>query len=178
MSPHQLEFSARLARIESGVGSSKSTLYVGMDETYAVSYRRPGQTRGNSVADVMRNAGYPIMVAIAFLVGVMGNAVARLLDFWSNGLPNGSENIDFQLVMDTVIACMVASLLGLIFRIGIREFIMVRLMGIVAGTLGLHNLVHAYPSYFEPVFSTLWVSYITRTTEAGSIVWRGVSIAM
>jgi hypothetical protein len=54
----------------------------------------------------------------------------------------------------------------------------VRLIGIAAATLALHNVVHAYPLYFEPVFSQLWVSHVVTSTDAGSIVWRGVSIAI
>jgi hypothetical protein len=178
MSTHHLEFSARLARIESGVGSSKTTLYVGMDETYAVSYGRRGVQRGNSVADTIRNLGYPVMVFIAFLVGVAANVAARLADFMMNGLPTATDNIDIQMAIDVVIALVVASVLGALFRIGIREFIMVRLIGIAAGTLALHNVVHAYPQYFEPVFSQLWVSHVVTSTDVGSIVWRGVSIAI
>ncbi len=179
MSLHQTEFSARLARIESGVGSSKSTLYVGMDETYSVSYgRRGAQKRGNSVADSIRNLGYPIMVILAFLVGVAANVAARLVEFRMNGLPTAADNIDVQMAINFGVALMIASVLGTVFRIGIRDFVMVRLMGIAAGVLGLHNVVHAYPQYFEQVFSTIWVSHITTATEAGSIVWRGVSIAI
>lgn len=179
MSLHHTEFSARLARIESGVGSSKSTLYVGMDETYSVTYgRRGGPNRGNSVADTIRNLGYPIMVILAFLVGVAANLTARLVDFLMNGLPTAADNIDLQMAIDFGIALMVSSVLGAVFRIGIRDFVMVRLMGIAAGVLGLHNVVHAYPHYFEKIFSTIWVSHITTATEAGSIVWRGVSIAI
>jgi hypothetical protein len=179
MSPHQLEFSARIARIESGVGSSKSTLYVGMDETYAVTYRRQGQQRaGNSVADTVRNLGYPLIVMTAFLVGVASNAAARYVDFISNGLPGPTDNIDLQMAIDFAIALMVSSVLGLVFRIGIREFVMLRVIGIAAGVLGLHNVVHAYPQHFEPVFSAIWVSHIVTSTEMGSIVWRGVSIGI
>jgi hypothetical protein len=178
MSPHQLEFSARLARIESGIGSSKSTLYVGMDETYAVNYGRRGQGRGNSVADTLRGIGYPVMVALAFMIGVAANVAARFVDFMWNGLPAASDNIDMQMAMDFGIALIVSSVLGLFFRIGIRDFVMMRLIGIAAGVLMLHNAVHAYPQYFETVFSPVWVSHIISSTDAGSVVWRGVSIVI
>lgn len=178
MSTHHMEFSARLARIESGAGSSKTTLYVGMDETYAVSYGRRGVQRGNSVADTIRNLGYPLMVIIAFVVGVTANLAARLADFMMNGLPTATDNIDIQMAIDFGTAFVVSSVLGVFFRIGIRDFMMVRLIGIAAGTLAMHNIVHAYPQYFEPVFSQLWVSHIMTSTDAASIVWRGVSIAI
>jgi hypothetical protein len=176
MSSHLLEFSARLARIESGIGSSKSTLYVGMDETYAVSYGQRGHGRGNSLADTFRNVGYPVTVLVAFLIGVAANVTARFVDFWLNGLPTASDNIDMQMAMDFGIALVVSSVLGMFFRIGIRDFVMMRLMGIGAGMLMLHNVVHTYPQHFETVFSPIWVSHVVSSTEAGSIVWCGVSI--
>jgi hypothetical protein len=180
MSTHHMEFSARLARIESGIGSSKSTLYVGMDETYAVTYGRRGHghARGSSVTDTFRKIGYPIIVMLAFLIGVAANLAARLVDFIWNGLPSAADNIDMQMAMNFGTALILSSVLGLFFRIRIRDFVMVRLIGIGAGVLMLHNVVHAYPQYFTPVFSPEWVSHIVSSTEAGSIVWRGVSIVI
>jgi hypothetical protein len=177
MSAHLVEFSARLARIESGIGSSKTTLYVGMDETYAVTYGRRGRQRGNPVADSIRNMLYPLSVVVAFCIGVVAHGAALLLDFRLNGLPTSTDNIDIQMAINFVAALAVSSVLGVCFRIGVRDFLIVRVMGIVAGVLLLHNLVHAYPDHFAPVFSELWVSHVVSSTDANSIVWRGVSIA-
>jgi hypothetical protein len=176
MSPQQLEFSARIARIESGTGSSKSTLYVGMDETYAVAYRqsRAGDPTGGS----LRSLGALLLVVTAFLVGVASNVAARLVDFIWNGLPGPNQNVDLQMGIDFALALVMSLLLGLIVGIRLREFVMVRVVGIAAGMLALHNLVHAYPQYFEPAFPAPWVNHILTSTEAGSIVWRGVSIVI
>jgi hypothetical protein len=178
MSPHQIEFSARLSRIESGIGSSKSTLYVGMDETYAVNYHQRRHGRGNSAAGTFRSLGYPIVVLLAFLIGVAANVAARFVDFLWHGLPAGTENTDMQLAINFAIALVASSVLGLVFRIRIGDFLMVRVMGIAAGVLLLHNVVHVYPQYFEPVFSSGWVNQIVSSTESGSIMWRGVSIVI
>jgi hypothetical protein len=178
MSTQQLEFSARIARIESGVGSSKSTLFVGVDESYLVSYPRRGRSAGNSVLDAVGNAMYTVMIVVAFLVGVAANCASRLIDFMSNGLPDGTENIDAMMAMDFTIAMMVSSVLGVFFRIGIRDFIVLRIVGILSGMFGLHNLVHAYPDYFAQIYTQVWVSYIINTTDSPSIFWRGVSFML
>jgi hypothetical protein len=179
MSPHQLDFSARIARIESGSGSSKSTLYVGMDETYAVTYGQRGQNRaGQSSGGVFRSLGSLMLLITAFVVGVAANVAARLVDFIYNGLPGPATNVDMQMGIDFAIALVVSLLLGLVLGIRLREFIMVRVIGIAAGMLALHNLVHFYPQYFAPAFPAPWVNHILSSTEAGTIIWRGVSIVI
>jgi hypothetical protein len=179
MSPHQVDFSARIARIESGTGSSKSTLYVGMDETYAVTYRQRGNGQaGNATGGTFRSLGSLLLLVMAFVVGVAANVAARLVDFIWNGLPGPGDYSDLQMGVNFAIALVMSLILGLVFGIRLREFVLVRVIGIVAGTLALHNLVHAYPQYFAPAFPAPWVNHILTSTEAGSIVWRGVSIVI
>lgn len=174
MSPQQNEFASRLSRIESGVGSSKTTLYVGMDESYAVSYRQRGQNGGASD----RGSGRLMKVAFAALIGVAANIAARWTDFALNGLSDGTESVDGVLIAQFVMALVAASILGMVFGIGVRAFAVARVFGIVVGMVGLHNLVHVYPKQFEVVFSNAWVSQIVSTTATPSVLWRGASIAI
>jgi hypothetical protein len=174
MSVHQTDFAARIARIEKGIGSSKTTIYVGLDESYAVTYR----ARGNGgKLDMARNAALPLTVLIAFGVGVLSNTLARLAAFLSQGLPEPGINVDYMMMMDFITAMMLSLVIGACLGMNIRNFMVPRSLGVVAGMLGLHNAVHVWPWLFEPVFSKLWVGYILTSTEARSLVWRGMSFA-
>jgi predicted DNA-binding transcriptional regulator len=172
MSAQQSEFAARIARIEQGIGSSKTTLYVGLDETYAVKYRQRGQSGKFQMA---HNAAYPLTILLAFAVGVLSNAIARLAAFLSQGLPDGGTNLDYLMMMDFVTAMMLSLVIGACLGMNIRNFMAARSLGIVAGMLGLHNAVHLWPDLFARVYSTPWVGYILSTTEPRSLLWRGVS---
>jgi hypothetical protein len=174
MSVHQTDFAARIARIEKGIGSSKTTIYVGLDETFAVSYRKHGS---NGTLDLARNAGYPLSVLFAFCIGLLANATARLAAFLSQGIPDGSIDVDYTMMMDFITAMMLSVVLGAIVGMNLRNFMVARSLGVVGGMFGLHNAVHLWPWAFEPVFSKLWVGYILTSTEARSLVWRGVSFA-
>jgi hypothetical protein len=174
MSAQQTEFAARIARIEKGIGSSKTTLYVGLDETYAVRYRARG--KGGKL-DMARNAAYPLSVLVAFCVGVLSNAIARLAAVMSQGLPERGVNVDYLMMMDFITAMMLSLVIGACLGMNIRNFMVARSLGVVAGMLGLHNAVHMWPWLFEPIFTKLWVGYIMTSTEARSLVWRGVSFA-
>ena len=171
---YQTDFAERIARIEKGIGSSKTTLYVGLDETYAVRYRASG--KGGKM-DMARNAAYPLSVLIAFCVGILANTLARLAAFLSQGLPERGVNIDYLMMMDFITAMMLSLVIGAVLGMNIRNFMVARSLGVVGGMLGLHNAVHLWPWAFEPVFSKLWVGYIMTSTEARSLVWRGVSFA-
>jgi hypothetical protein len=172
MTVHSMEFADRLSRIEAGVGSAKTTLYVGLDEAYTVKYR----PRGNGVLDTRRSTGVFIRSLSGFLVGVTANAAARWVDYFLTGLPDASKSVDVTLTMEFVIALMLSAIIGMFLGIGLRKLLVARLLGIAAGILGLHNLVHAYPAPFEMAYSTEWVESVQSTTEAHSILWRGVSI--
>jgi hypothetical protein len=172
MSVHQTDFAARIARIEQGIGSSKTTIYVGLDETYAVKYRQRGQSGKFQMA---HNAAYPLTILLAFGVGILSNAIARLAAFLSQGVPDAATNFDYQMMMDFVTAMMLSLVIGACLGMNIRNFMAARSLGIVAGMLGLHNAVHLWPDLFAKVYTTPWVGYILSTTEPRSLLWRGVS---
>ncbi len=172
MSAQQTDFAARIARIEKGIGSSKTTLYVGLDETYAVNYGKRGASGKFQMA---RNASYPLTIAMAFCVGLLSNAIARLAAFLSTGLPKGNVNLDYLAMMDFVTAMMLSLVIGAVLGMNIRNFMAARSLGVVAGMLGLHNAVHLWPDLFARIYTTPWVGYILSTTEPRSLLWRGVS---
>jgi hypothetical protein len=177
MTAQNFEFAERLSRIESGIGSAKTTLYVGPDDTYQVVFGRRGRKQKRRVRGTFGNMAYPLTIVLAVMVGVMGNLCSRWLSFYSDMPPPTADTIDYVMVMDFVIAMMASSILGVFCRFGIRDYIGLRIAGILGGMVGLHNLVHLYPARFEQLFSPAWVGTLMGNTEASSLLIRGVSIA-
>ncbi len=177
MTAQNFEFAERLTRIQSGIGSAKTTLYVGPDDTYQVVFGRQGSGRKAGSRAALANLAYPLTILCAVLIGVLANICTRWISFYSDVPPPTADNIDYIMVMDFVIAMMASSIIGVICRFGIRAYIGLRIAGILGAMVGLHNLVHLYPALFEQIFSPAWVGAMLGNTEAGSLLIRGVSIA-
>jgi hypothetical protein len=177
MTIHHSEFAARIARIEQGIGSARTTLYVGPDDTYQVVFGHARHAKRSAVPRAFANVGYPLTILVAFTVGVLANLCVRWISFYSDLPPPTSETIDYIMVMDFVIGMMASSIIGVFLRFGIRDYLGLRIAGILAGMVGLHNLVHLFPMAFERMFSPAWVGVMIGNTEPASLLVRGVSIA-
>jgi hypothetical protein len=172
MTMQNADFSARIARIERGTGICKSTLFVGMDEVYSVNYADRGRRRESRLA----NAWYPISVAMTFVVGAASDLVLRWIDWMTKGVPAVAADPGYAMVTGFFTALIVSLILGALLGIRVSERLGLRAAGIVAGMLGWHNAVHAWPDVFATAFSPLWVGVITGMTEPQSIYWLGNSI--
>ena len=177
MTAQHFEFAGRLARVQAGQGSFKSTLYVGPEEAYTVTFGRRGQRKNGALRNLFGNAAYPAIMIIAFSVGIAANIGARMISFVSRTAAPTANTIDYLMVMDFVLAMMLSSIIGVVFRIGIREHLGLRIAGILVGMAGLHNLVHQYPATFEVIFTPAWVGGIINSTEPYSLLIRGATIA-
>jgi hypothetical protein len=177
MTIHHTDFAARISRIEQGIGSAKTTLYVGPDDAYQVVFGNARHAKHKRVPGTFQNLVYPLTILTAFAVGMLANLCVRWISFYSDLPPPNADNIDYMLTMDFVIAMMASSIIGVFFRFGIRDHIGLRVGGILAGMVGMHNLVHMYPSLFEHLFSPAWVGTMIGNTEPASLLVRGVSIA-
>jgi hypothetical protein len=176
MTAQNFEFAERLARINGGIGSAKTTLYVGPEDSYQVAYHTRGQSRRGGVGSVFGNALYPMTLALAILVGVVAQFGTRWLMLVSDTPAAIAENIDYQLIMDFALAMMLSSVIGVFCRFGIRDYIGLRTFGILVGMIAGHNLVHMFPRFFETLYSPAWVGSVINSTEANSLLLRGVSI--
>ena len=56
-----------------------------------------------------------------------------------------------------------------------RGLLVAKAIGVVAGMLFFHNLVHIWPQAFDRMFSPIWVARVLTETEPHSLLWRGVS---
>jgi hypothetical protein len=173
MTMQNADFSARIARIEAGTGSSKSTLFVGMDEVYRVDYHARRHGRDSAAS----NAWYPISVAMTFVVGALSDLAIRWVDFMTKGLPAVEADPGMTMVVSFFTALLVSLVVGACMGVKVTEHLALRSAGIIAGMVGWHNAVHNYPELFGQAFSPLWVGAITRMTEPHSLVWMGHSVS-
>lgn len=167
------DFSARIARIEKGTGMSKSTLFVGADEVYRVDYGARGKRRESRIV----NLWYPLSVAMTFVVGAASDLVLRWIDWMSKGVPAVEADPGYAMVTGFFTALIISLVLGAILGIRVGEHLALRSAGIVAGMIGWHNAVHAWPDIFSTAFSPLWVATVTRMTDPHSLYWLGASIS-
>ncbi len=173
MSAHQIEFADRIARIEAGSAASRFTLYVGVDESYVIGRRETKRAQG--LGELARNAAYPLSMIAALLLGMISYAAGRLLQFRLNGMPDPTINPNTVMVSEAVIGFAIAVVTGFLLHLRGKELTSVKSAGVVMGSLFFHNVVHAFPQLFEMAFSPMWVSRVLTTTEAGSLLWRGIS---
>jgi hypothetical protein len=173
MAAHQTEFHARIARIQAGEGFTKATVYVGQEIafSYVPSHRRKGGAAGQIVA----NAGYALSFPFCLAVGFLCHGAERLAEFALAGLPDPNENLDIAMVKMAVTGFLLTVVITHCLGLRDKGLLVPKLLGVAAGMLFFHNLVHLWPHLFEQVFSPIWVAQITSMTEPRSMYWRGIS---
>jgi hypothetical protein len=171
MSPQKLEFAARIARIEAGCGS-KTTVYVGMDETFQL--MPSGRARKGGEFEVFRNALYPLSMVVCFGLGVLANAAATWLRFFLNGLPDPGADPDVDMAIQLVSAFCIAMVVAHFLRLRSGELTLSKSLGVVVCMLSFHNAVHLWPEAFKIAFSPMWVGQMLAQTEPDSLLWRGI----
>ncbi|PZQ99521.1 MAG: hypothetical protein DI533_02290 [Cereibacter sphaeroides] len=175
MTSQEAEFAARIARIEAAsAGKGKTTLYVGVDESYV--FDRPTR-RGppGGLMAALQNAGYPLSVILSFALGAFAFCVGRYIRYQLSGMAETKTDPDVEMLIDLMVGVAIALLMGQLDRLKSYEQLIAKSLGVVFALLTFHNLVHMYPDEFSLLFSPLWVSKILATTEPHSILWRGIS---
>jgi hypothetical protein len=174
MSPQQLEFSARIARINAGAMNTRTTVYVGMDDAFSfVPKARVVQAEG--LIGTLQNAAYPLSFVMSLLIGIVAYALTLWFRFKLTGMPDPAADptIDMGIVLS--IGFLVALVLGQILGFASREMMVAKSLGVVLGLLFFHNAVHTWPEPFALAFNEVWVNHIHTTTEAQSLLFRGIS---
>jgi hypothetical protein len=171
------EFQARLARIESGTGSSKSTLYVGLDESYLVSNKTNAKLQKRAAAEPPKPLGlFGILVAIT--LGVLSLGLAIYLQFTMTGNASPLDKSDITLAINGGLGLTIALFGGYLLKMPMMKFTPVAAIGVLAALVSFHNLVHLYPAQFAEMFSPTFVEQVVTTTDANSIIWRGKSFVL
>ena len=167
------EFLSRLARIESGIGSSKSTLYVGVDGTILASSKDSTKLKKQATATPARPLGM-FAAGLSVVFGVMMLGLALYLRFSITGEAGPLNNSDLVMAQNVGVALSMALFCGFMVKMPMLKYAPICAIGVLMGTVGYHNLVHVYPTEFARMFSPVWVEQVVTTTEANSIIWRGV----
>ena len=166
------EFLSRLARIEAGTGSSKSTLYVGVDGAFMASSRKNAKLQKQVAAAPTKPLGmFGAVLSAAF--GVLALGLALYLRFLITGEAGPLDNADLTMALNGGTALAIALFAGFMLRMPLLKYIPLSTVGILAGLVGFHNLVHVYPGQFAAMFSPIWVEQVVANTPANSIIWRG-----
>ena len=171
------EFLSRLARIESGVGSSKSTLYVGLDGTIMASSRDNAKLKKQALAVPAKPLG--VFAAILSMVfGALALGLTLYLRFSITGEAGPLDNSDLVMMVNGGAALAIALFCGYMVRMPMLKYTPICAVGVMAGLVGYHNLVHVYPTEFAQMFSTIWVDQVVSATSVNSIIWRGETFVL
>lgn len=166
------EFLSRLSRIEAGIGSSKSTLYVGVDGTIMASSKDSAKLKKQAAALPSKPLGlFGAILSVCF--GTLAVVMALYLRYTITGEVGPLNNADITMAINGGVAFAIALFGGFMLRMPLLKYIPVSAIGVLAGVVGFHNLVHVYPSQFADLFSPVWVEQVLTTTPANSIIWRG-----
>lgn len=166
------EFMSRLARIEKGTGSSKSTLYVGVDGTVMASSRANAKLRKQALAAPAKRFGL-LAILLSATFGAAALGLALYLRFAITGNAGPLDNSDLAMGINGGAALSMALFFGFILRMPPLRYALVAALGVLICMIGYHNLVHIYPAQFATMFSPTWVEQVVGATPANSIIWRG-----
>lgn len=131
-------------------------------------------TRKVKAHNPLGNIFYPVGMMLALLAGLVSVVAARYAQFHLL-----SDNIG-DLAPDIILAgeFIMASSVGMVLRIAMavqgKDKLMAQTVGVWAGIVGLHNVVHKMPDLFTTLFSSEWVGAVMASAPFQSIVFRGV----
>ena len=171
------EFLARLARIEAGTGSSKSTLYVGLDQSVLVSNKDNSKLLKKATNAPQKRLGL-LEAVLCLVLGAVSIGLALYLRFSFAPASVGPVSADIEMAINGGLGLAMTAFAGYVLRMPILQMIPVGAVGVMAGVVAFHNLVHFYPDRFAVVFSPVWVDQVVTATDANSIIWRGVSFTL
>jgi hypothetical protein len=180
------EFAARMARIEAGTGSYRTTIYVGNEETVRPehfartmkkkSVRVTTEVKADQDGD-QRPLAAILAMPLAFLIGCAAMVLWRMADFHFPGLQSNFANPDQTLAVTAATSMVLAILLCQTVSLTAPQHVLAAFLGVIAMALGFHNLVHVAPDQFAKLFSPAWVTEVLGATKPMSLVWHGVTYA-
>lgn len=176
MTAQHFEFTNRLSRIEAGQGSFKHMLFVGAEDVHQVTYRQRGQSSGRK-SRFARLRGV-VMIPAAIALAVAGVLAAKI-GFHMAGLGAPTDQtIDVFLGTEFMVAMILSTALGLLFKLRMQDYIGLRMLTIVCAMVGVHNLVHLYPQPFQDFAPGGWGQAVLSGTQANTLIFRGETYAL
>lgn len=171
------EFLSRLARIESGAGSSKSTLYIGVDGTVMATSKLNAKLQKQATATPAKPLGV-VGALLSAAFGIIALGLALYVRFLVTGQAGPLDNADLTMAMNGGAALGIAIFAGFMLKMPLLKYTPLSVVGIMVGLVGFHNLVHVYPTQFADLFSPVWVEQVVSSTPANSIIWRGQTFVL
>jgi hypothetical protein len=172
-------FQRRLNRLQSGK-VSRNVLWVGEGESHALPMRdrrRAPERRSRRLVGVIL---YPLTEVLALATGFAGYGAALVARFQLQAHVPAVADLKLDPDLDMAVQVAAGFVLALVLGglIGLRgpALISVKALGVVAGLLLFHNLVHLYPHLFELATSKAWVAQVLAQTRPHSLFWRGTSL--
>lgn len=167
------EFDARLRRISAGTGHTKSTIFVGLDESYR--YVPRPQVRRKRADSEPGAAGYLLSLILALLLGL----VAALLELSARYHLGGDFGRDlspaYDLGANLGLGLILGCVLTQILRLRGAEHVVLQFIGVALMLCTYHNLVHLAPDAFAAAFAPGWVELVVSQSEANSIIIAGMT---
>ncbi len=132
----------------------------------------------NVLPDWRENVRTPMGFAIAVFTGIVAVVIVRLVRYHATGgdLVGGSP--DLTMGIDLLAAGMVSLLVFSRFNYKGFPFVLAQMAGVVLMLTTMHNAVHSAPSLFNVAFSPAWTKNVVASTDPGSVLLRGQSIAI
>lgn len=117
-------------------------------------------------------------ILTAWSVGLAAVGVALYLRFLIIGDAGPQDNVDLTLMVNGGLAFAITLFSCYLLRMPVLRCLPIAAIGVLAGVVGFHNLVHFYPEQFADMFSPSWVEQVVNATPANSIIWRGQTFVM
>ena len=128
--------------------------------------------------DWRENIRTPMGFAIAVAIGVATVLLVRIVRFHVFGGTLIGDNADLTMAIDFVAAAALS--IGLFSLTSYKgfPFVLAQICGVVLMMTTMQNMVHKAPSVFNLAFSSDWTDDVIATTEPGTLLVRGYSMAL
>lgn len=126
----------------------------------------------------LANIFYPFSILLALLAGVVSVLAARYAQFHLLSDSVSDMAPDILMVGEFLMASSVGMVLRIAMAVQGKDKLMAQTVGVWAGIVGMHNLVHKMPDLFTTLFSAEWVASAMASAPFQSIIFRGVVFTM
>lgn len=117
------------------------------------------------------NAGYPLSIVMAFVLGILTVVLARYCRFHLFGVEQSGDIIADHLIMDAAMSSGLAFVIRMATNLKSPVHLSAKSFGITAGVLTMHMAVHRFPEIFDFLFSPQWTDLVIASTEANGILF-------
>lgn len=168
------DFNARLMRINAGTGHTKTTIFVGLDESYR--YAPTPRTAQKAAMMSLGNLTCPISMLVALGLGLASGLLA-LAGRYHLAKDLGADLAPtYDMFLNVVIGFGIGIVLTQLFRLRTSPHVVLQGLGVVAILCTYHNLVHIEPDTFAKFFAPEWVRVVLNHSDARSIRIGEISI--